>query len=211
MTLDEHLKLTELLCSRLCHDLAGPIGAIGTGTELLGDEDMGPDMADEAMALLASSAACASHRLRFLRAALGSAGGALTQAQLRGLASAFLEQPMSVAESVVLDWQDGGAVAWTSDEAKLLCNLILTARDCLPRGGSMILRTRQPDLGLWAALTVKGLGATLAESALALEAQGVEGLTPRAAQGYYLALLGQRMSHPIERIADKDSVDFRVG
>ena len=37
----DELKLAELLCARLCHDLAGPVGAVATGAELLLGGDLG--------------------------------------------------------------------------------------------------------------------------------------------------------------------------
>ena len=37
------VDFASLLCSRLCHDLVGPVGSIYNGVELLADED-DPDM-----------------------------------------------------------------------------------------------------------------------------------------------------------------------
>src|SRR3546814_1407714 len=65
-------RVAELLAARLCHDLVGPIGAVGNGLELLGDEEFG--MADDAMKLTTSSARQASHILQFFRLAYGMAG-----------------------------------------------------------------------------------------------------------------------------------------
>src|SRR3546814_3632269 len=69
------LRVAELLASRLCHDLVGPIGAVGNGLELLGDEEFG--MADDAMKLTTSSARQASHILQFFRLAYGMAGACM--------------------------------------------------------------------------------------------------------------------------------------
>ena len=59
------LKFAELLCTRLCHDLTGPIGAIANGAEFLSDE--GFDMQGQAIELISSSAAQAVSRLQFYR------------------------------------------------------------------------------------------------------------------------------------------------
>lgn len=70
---DDPLFLAQLLCTRLCHDLSGPVGALANGVELIGGD---PDMADaESLDLLAGSAAAAAIRLRVLRAAFGRPGG----------------------------------------------------------------------------------------------------------------------------------------
>ena len=63
------IRLTELLCSKLCHDLVGPVGAIGNGMELLAEEELG--MSDEALQLTALSTRRASAILQFYRIAYG--------------------------------------------------------------------------------------------------------------------------------------------
>ncbi len=65
------LELARLLCTRLCHDLAGPVGAVSAGVELIGGDPSEVD--EETLALIGDSSAAASRKLRFLRAALGVA------------------------------------------------------------------------------------------------------------------------------------------
>ena len=65
MKTDLDMRVVELLCSRLCHELVSPVGAINNGVELI--EEMGAEMADEAIGLIAHSADQASRRLRLLR------------------------------------------------------------------------------------------------------------------------------------------------
>ncbi len=60
---DTDLELARLLCTRLCHDLAGPIGAVAAGVELIGQD---PSMADaETISLIGDSSGAASRKLRF--------------------------------------------------------------------------------------------------------------------------------------------------
>src|SRR3546814_21091256 len=86
-------RVAELLASRLCHDLVGPIGAVGNGLELLGDEEFG--MADDAMKLTTSSARQASHIMQFCRLAYGMAGARVgaDYSAIRDLSAALLETP----------------------------------------------------------------------------------------------------------------------
>src|SRR3546814_5278082 len=67
------LRILELVCSRLCHDLVGPVGAVNNGIELL--EEFDPSMADDVLPLLRNSARQAWRRLDFFRLAFGAAGG----------------------------------------------------------------------------------------------------------------------------------------
>jgi len=208
MTPDE-MKLAELLCARLCHDLAGPVGAVATGAELLGDEgDLVEGLGAEALALLESSAAAAAARLRFLRTALGSAGGTLGAAALRDLAAAFFGQPAGASETVELVWRDASSAPWEAEPAKLLLNLLLLARDCLPRGGRIEVSARQPE---GTSVTALGKGALAGESATALKSASPEGLGPRGAQGYYAGKVAERCGGVIIVTGGPDQVEFRVG
>jgi hypothetical protein len=61
--------LAALLCSRVCHDVISPVGAINNGLELL--DEGGAD--EDAMHLIRTSARNASARLQFARIAFGAA------------------------------------------------------------------------------------------------------------------------------------------
>ena len=65
------LDLASLLCSRLCHDLMSPVGALNNGIELLADET-DPDMREKCLELLADSARATANKLKFFRLAFGS-------------------------------------------------------------------------------------------------------------------------------------------
>src|SRR4028119_329168 len=68
------VDLASLLCSRLCHDLMSPVGALNNGIELLADET-DPDMREKGLELLAESARASANKLKFFRLAFGAAGG----------------------------------------------------------------------------------------------------------------------------------------
>ena len=66
--------LAALLCSRLCHDLLSPVGALSNGLELLADEK-DPEMRRRCFELLEQSAKISTDKLEFFRLAYGAAGG----------------------------------------------------------------------------------------------------------------------------------------
>ena len=66
--------LAALLCSRLCHDLLSPVGALSNGLELLADEK-DPEMRRRCFELLEQSAKISTDKLKFFRLAYGAAGG----------------------------------------------------------------------------------------------------------------------------------------
>ena len=60
--------LAAMLCSRVCHDLINPVGAIGNGLEVLADPTQ-TAMAEGAQELIANSARHARAKLEFARLA----------------------------------------------------------------------------------------------------------------------------------------------
>ena len=123
----------SLLCSRLCHDLLSPVGALNNGLELLADED-DPAMREQVMELLADSARATAQKLKFFRMAFGAAGGygamIETDEAREALAGVLAEK------KVELGWMVADAKL-PKDAVKLLLNLSLIAGDALVRGGRL--------------------------------------------------------------------------
>ena len=172
-------KLSELLCARLCHDLASPLGAASAGLELL--EDCNDP---ETLGLVSASMGAATARLKFLRATLGPANEIPHTPKLLGdLIRAYLSG--AVTGGIALDWTselpdiDG-------DTARLLLNLVLIARDALPRGGRIMARCGHGapgDLGLRIIASGEGIGLS-AEARLVLM-DGAPPSGPRGAQAWF--------------------------
>jgi histidine phosphotransferase ChpT len=129
----EALDLAALLCSRVCHDIISPVGAIINGLEVL-DENNGEDMKDFAFDLIRKSAAQASAKLQFARLAFGAAG------------STGAEIDLGDAEKVATGYMQGEKaefsfqaprVLMAKNKVKLLLNLILLAVGAVPRGGNI--------------------------------------------------------------------------
>lgn len=128
------VDLASLLCSRLCHDLMSPVGALSNGIELLNDED-DPAMQEKCLELLADSARTTANKLKFFRLAFGAAGGfgaeidtAEAESVLRGLFGP--EKRLELGWTVSDGKLPKGAV-------KLLLNLAMIAGDALVRGGRL--------------------------------------------------------------------------
>ena len=129
----EALDLAALLCSRVCHDIISPVGAIINGLEVL-DEDNSEEMKDFAFGLIRRSAVQASAKLQFARLAFGAAG------------SAGAEIDLGDAEKVATGYMQGEKPDFSFEAprllmaknlVKLLLNLILLATAAVPRGGSV--------------------------------------------------------------------------
>lgn len=128
------LNFTSLICSRLCHDLVGPVGAISNGIELMEMEDE-PEMMKDALDLLKHSAANASTRLKFLRFAFGSSGGDEMPLPLRDARQAALD--FFVDHRLDLVWPDNGTGDPAKGRTRLALNLTMAGAAGLVRGGEL--------------------------------------------------------------------------
>ena len=68
------LDFAALLCSRLCHDLVSPVGAINNGLEIL-EEEKDASMREAVVDLITKSTQQTANKLQFFRLAFGAAGG----------------------------------------------------------------------------------------------------------------------------------------
>jgi histidine phosphotransferase ChpT len=131
-TLDT-LDLAALLCSRVCHDVINPVGAIVNGLEVLEDEN-DPSMKAFALELIKKSSKAASARLQFARIAFGAAGSAGSSIDLgdaEKVAQGFIHD-----EKVALSWS-APRMYMPKNKVKLLLNLLVVATSTIPRGGSI--------------------------------------------------------------------------
>lgn len=179
------LELTEMLCARLCHDLAGPLGAVASGAELLGDD---PD--PETAGLVASTAAGAVSRLRLLRVALGVAGGARPEGEVRALLQAYLEAGASSSVRLDLAWRSGRPEL-AGETARLVLALAMLARESLPRGGRVAVEIEAvaPGGALGLAVGFHGPSARLDPDSRAALTGAAGALGPRVALACWVARL----------------------
>ncbi len=128
------VDLASLLCSRLCHDLMSPVGALNNGIELMADEhDL--EMRDKCLELLGESARASANKLKFFRLAFGAAGGFGDSIDTRE-AHAALDGLFGPERRIELGWMVAGDKL-PKGAVKLLLNLGLLAGDALVRGGRL--------------------------------------------------------------------------
>ena len=128
------VDLASLLCSRLCHDLLSPVGALTNGLELLEDE-RDPEMRKRCMELLEQSARTSANKLKFFRLAFGAAGGfgeVLPVEEARSVIDALVAHN----ERITINWALGSAMLPKS-AIKVLLNLSLIGIEALVRGGTL--------------------------------------------------------------------------
>ena len=128
------LELASLLCSRLCHDLLSPVGALTNGLELLADE-RDPEMRKRCFELLEQSARISADKLKFFRLAFGAAGGfgeMVPVAEARALVDALIGNNGRIEVNWAL-----ASDTLPKPAVKTLLNLALIAIESLVRGGTL--------------------------------------------------------------------------
>ncbi len=167
----EGLDLAALACSRVCHDVISPVGAIINGLEVL-DEEKDDEMRQVALDLIKKSAATASARLQFCRLAYGAAGSAGAAIDT-GDAEAVTRGLIGDGRTRLV-WNGARQLA-PKNKVKLLLNLCAIAFSAIPRGGVVTVDLSEEGQDMEARVEAKGVNARLA--------RGVEGLIAGQPEG----------------------------
>ena len=128
------LDLAALLCSRLCHDMLSPVGALNNGLQLLADEQ-DAEMRARCIELLEQSAQVSADKLKFFRLAYGAAGGFGEQVRAEE-PEELLRALVAPKDGLVLDWAVGEPTL-SKPAVKVLLNLAAIGFDALVRGGTL--------------------------------------------------------------------------
>jgi len=182
------LKLAGLLCSRLCHDLAGPIGALQNGIELLSEDD---DLAlrEQALDLVAMASTQAGRKLHFYRLVFGAGlggGEQVASSECRTALSDLLE-----GGRVTVRW-DLPQADWPRTYGRLVLALTLLAAHALPRGGRLTV-AQGSDAGGGIAVSCEGGGARL-EGATPILVRGQGSVEDAATPNEAVACLAGELS-----------------
>jgi histidine phosphotransferase ChpT len=197
------LELAALLCSRVCHDLISPVGAIVNGLEVL-DDNPKPDDREFALDLIRKSAKTASARLQFCRLAFGAAGSAGAQIDL-GDAQAMAKG----------HFEDGKiTIAWNlprlllpKNRVKLLLNLLVIAQQMIPRGGVLTVDPLGEGETIGFQITAAGMNARVSQNVVDLLSSGATGaVDAHAIQPYYTRLLAEACGIHVSTVADSEKV-----
>jgi histidine phosphotransferase ChpT len=182
------LELAALLCSRVCHDLISPVGAIVNGLEVL-DDNPKPEDREFALDLIRKSAKTASARLQFCRLAFGAAGSSGVQIDLgdaQTMARGHLEDSKTT-------------IAWNlprlllpKNKVKLLLNMLVIAQQTIPRGGVLTVDAVGEGDAMGFRVAASGLNARMPQNIADLLSSGhASAIDAHAVQPYYTRLLAQ--------------------
>ena len=201
----QSIDLAAMLCSRLCHDMLSPVGALSNGLELLADEKNG-EMRGRIVELLEQSAKASADKLKFFRLAFGAAGGfgdLVPVEEARGVVDALVGGNGRIEAR----WALAGDVL-PKPAIKVLLNLALIGIEALVRGGTLDigaeLREKETEIVIRAAgprlafdpLVGKALDGTL----------GVADLSSRTAPAAMIRQLAESLGGEVQSILTEEAL-----
>jgi histidine phosphotransferase ChpT len=198
------LDLAALLCSRVCHDLISPVGAIVNGLEVLAEEK-DEETKTFALELIKKSATTASAKLQFCRIAFGAAGSAGAQIDLgdaQTIARGFLED-----DKTKIAWNLPRALL-AKNRVKLLLNMLLIAGQAIPRGGKITVDPIGEGDGMGFKVSAVGINAKIppAVPALLTGEGGIEAIDAHRIQPFYAGLLAKACGLSVSMTLDGEAV-----
>ena len=208
VTLDA-LDLAALLCSRVCHDLISPTGAIVNGLEVLEEKDSDEETKTFALELIKKSAKTASARLQFCRLAFGAAGSSAAQIDLgdaEGMVRGFLDQ-----DKTKLEW-NVPRLLLPKNRVKLLLNLMVIASQTIPRGGTLTVNSIGEGETMGFRILASGLNARIPQALTGLlEGRSESGtVDAHAIQPFYTGLLAKSCGMAVGLSLEGDQVVVTV-
>ena len=198
----ESLDLAALLCSRVCHDLISPVGAIVNGLEVL-EEENDEETKTFALDLIKRSARNASAKLQFCRLAFGAAGSAAVQIDVgdaEGMARGFID------EKTKLVW-NLPRVLLAKNRVKLLLNMVIIASQAIPRGGVLTVDPLGEGDSMSFRITAAGTNGRVPPHATDLLAgRAPEGVDAHAIQPFYTGMLARSCGLVVSVAAENEAI-----
>ncbi len=199
----EGLDLAALLCSRVCHDLISPVGAIVNGLEVL-EEEKDESTKQFALDLIKKSSRTASAKLQFCRIAFGAAGSAGTQidtGDAESISRGFFED-----DKTKLTW-NLPRVLMAKNRVKLLLNMLILAGQTIPRGGTLTVDPVGSGETMSFSIRAAGTNAKISPAVLPLlKGEAAESVDAHKIQPFYAGLLARECGLNVTMTAEADSV-----
>ena len=197
--------LAALLCSRVCHDVISPVGAINNGLELL--DEGGADA--DAMDLIRTSALNASVRLKFARLAFGASGSVGASIDT-GEAEKAAKDFAAAEKKTEVSWNGPRAII-AKNRVKLLLNLFLVAYGSIPRGGSLDITLENPEFDAAFTIVAKGRMMRVPQKFAEICSDRMEeAVDAHSIQPYYTVLLAEEAGMELSYEQTPEEIIFKA-
>lgn len=202
------LDFAALLCSRLCHDLVSPVGAINNGLEIL-EEEKDASMREAVIDLITKSTQQTANKLQFFRLAFGAAGGFSSQLDTREAEKAI--EALLMGSRVTLEWHVT-VPSVSKNLVKLMLNLALVASESLIRGGVLSVTLEEDSGRHHLAVTATGERIILQDGMKAglVGELDSEELEPRTAPAYLASAVIRELNGSLELEQDEERLSVKA-
>ena len=188
-------RASEVLISKICHDLVSPVGAVNNGIEFL--NDMGADGLEDGLGLIEHSARQTSVRLQLFRMCYGAGG---SDAKTTGKMVYETFQNFVAGTKLLMQWDlmnDMPDQDLPAGFMKTLLNAMVFVGEAMPKGGVVSVSIVDGEM------VVSGNGDLIKPKDGAIDAlngdSSTEDLSPKSIHGYitgaYANLFGLSLSH----------------
>lgn len=195
--------LAALLCSRVCHDVISPVGAINNGLELL--DEGGADA--DALDLIRTSALNAAVRLKLARLAFGASGSVGASIDT-GEAEKAAREFAAAEKKTEITWNGPRAII-PKNRVKLLLNLFLVAYGSIPRGGTVDVTLENPETDAKFTMSAKGRMMRLPPKFMEINSGQVEeAIDAHTIQPYYTVMLADEAGMQLHAVQTPEEIVF---
>jgi histidine phosphotransferase ChpT len=204
------LEVSELLCTKFCHDLAGPIGAINNGIDFFESDNQ--QMKEKAYELVKLSSKQAVNRLTFFRQAYGTTthGSEVHLSELKSLILKLMEDTKLQLsfEDITIDDTD----IISSKLGKLLLNIVIIAAHVIMSNGLITIKMHSMNNQLKIKVSAEGAIHKLDEELINILNWNLEGIeiSSRNIQHYYTALLSRNTGSSIAVVEENNKIFFNI-
>ncbi len=202
------IEISEFLCAKFCHDLAGPIGAINNGIDFF--DSSNEQMRAKAYELVRMSSKQAVNRLTFFRQAYGNiaTGNETHLMELRSLILKFMED--SKLQLDFIDSASDNNDVVDSKLGKLLINVVLIASHVIMTNGLISVIVERSKGQSKILVSAEGPSHKVEEELLKILSWKLDGIeiSSRNIQHYYTALLAKELKTSVAIHEEGNKVYF---
>ncbi len=180
-------ELTELVCTRVSHDLIGSIGAVSSALELI--EEDGGQLEEDTKNILQTGANTLIARQKFFRVAFGLDSQKMQLSDLAVLCEEYLKTIGSKDNPIKLKLQKV-----SGELAKIVCVCVMIAAELYIKSGEISISVSADNMKVHAISDFKLAASKIAAYQKILVGEKIEDNVSQYAALYYLkALLGKNV------------------
>jgi len=201
-------RASEVLISKICHDLVSPVGAINNGIEFLADMGGAENGLEDGLGLIEHSARQASVRLQLFRMCYGAGG---SDAKITGKMIYETFQNFIKGTKASMEWDllnDMPDEELPSGYLKTVLNLLVFTHEAMPKGGKITI-TYDGTSMIVSAQSDRVKAKDGAAEALKGELN-IDDLSPKSVHGFITKSYADLYGFTIDSHLDEQSMTFKV-